>query len=61
VAAPGWFVTVAEFLRRAVEIRVVAEREHRATDPVEQPPGLARRIESVAICDVAGADEYLRT
>jgi hypothetical protein len=49
-------LTIAEFLSRAVEVGVVAKCEDRSADAVQQPPGLARRIERRK-GDVAGACE----
>src|SRR5687767_11632310 len=57
VPPPGRLVAVAEVLARAVEVRVVAEREHRAADRVEKARGGFRVV--VALRDIARADEHL--
>ena len=58
VSPPCRPVAVAELLARAVKVLIVAEREHRAADAVQQPRG-GFRVQ-VAHGDVAGADERLQ-
>ncbi len=56
-AAPGRAVAVGELPGRAVFVGVVAEREDRPVDVLEQVRGLGGGTERLAVGDVAGPDD----